>query len=442
MVHSVEGRRIVVVGAGYVGLVTAAGFARLKHHVTLVESRPDRLNALRQGHVPIHEAGLEDAIGDARTAGLLDVGETIPNRDQDWVMVCVGTPIGEGGRSDLSQVYAALEQIEPLAADGAAVVIRSTMPIGTTEHVVARTRLDRSRVFTNPEFLRQGTALNDFLHPSRIVIGTFPEADPGAVAEVVALFGPLGAETLTVSMSEAELIKNGSNAFLALKLSFTNELALLAESAEADAAVVIDGITRDPRIGTAYMRPGFGFGGSCLPKELQTVALAGTARGLEMHVTTAAASANEAHQRRFATRIATILGGVSGRRIAMLGMAFKAGTDDIRMSPAVRVADLLSLGGADVRTFDPEAAENVRRERPEYATCNHVEEALHRADAAVVATEWPEFRDIDWPAMLNTMARPLVIDGRRLLDGEKLRELGFEYHALGLGEPSSVPART
>ena len=426
-------QRILVIGAGYVGLVTAAGLSRLGHFVTVVESRPDRLDSLRAGRVPIHEAGLQDAIDEARQAGLLDVEATIPESGCDWAMVCVGTPIGDGGRSDLSQIGAALKQIEPLARSGCGVVIRSTMPIGTTELVVGRSGLDRSRVFTNPEFLRQGTALEDFLHPSRIVIGTFAEADDRLTTELAALFDPLGAETLTVSVGEAELIKNGANAFLALKLSFTNELALLSEAAGADAGVVIDGITRDPRIGTSYMRPGFGFGGSCLPKELQTVALAGTARGLEMHVTTAAAAANEAHQRRFAARIATILGGVGGRRVTMLGMAFKAGTDDIRMSPAVRVADLLALGGADLRTFDPEAAENVRRERPEFAVCGTSEEALDGADAAVIATEWPQFRSIDWAAARDRMARPVVIDGRRLLDAASMQSLGFDYYALGLG---------
>lgn len=422
--------RVLVVGAGYVGLVTAVGLAELGHRVHLVEIREDRLDLLRRGVPPIHEAGLPDALSAALDAGRLTVSAE-PAGDVDAALVCVGTPIGADGRSDLSQLRSALTALMPVLGSDVPLVVRSTLPPGSTRLAVEWSGVPTSRVFTNPEFLRQGTALADFRAPTRIVIGRFPDANPAAQERVEALFASIAAPRLVVDVAAAELIKNASNAFLALKLSFTNEIASLSEEYGADVDDVLAGIALDPRIGSQYMRPSFGFGGSCLPKELQALAAAGVARGLDMHVTTAASDANAAQQARFAARIGELTGGVAGRTIALLGLAFKAGTDDVRDSPALGVASRLIAAGARVRGHDPAAAENARRELPALEIATSVEDALRGADAIVVATEWPEYRALDWAALRTLASEPLVVDGRRLLDAAAMRALGYRYEAIG-----------
>lgn len=430
--------RIVVLGAGYVGLVTAVGLASMGHRVEVVETRPDRLAALRAGRSPIHEAGLPEALSVALTSGRLTVADR-PGLDAEVVMVCVGTPIGPNGRSDLSQLDSALRSLAPIMAGSAPLVVRSTLPPGSTQLVADWTGLPTSRIFTNPEFLRQGTALEDFLHPTRVVIGHFPDADPEAIEVVVSLFSEFAAPVLIVDVAAAELIKNGANAFLALKLSFANEMAGLAEEYGTDIDQVIAGIALDPRIGGQYLRPGLGFGGSCLPKELVALAVAGEDRDLRMHVTRAASDANAAQQRRFADRIDVGVGGVRDRTVALLGLAFKAGTDDVRDSPALGVArDLLSRG-ARVRGFDPAAAQNAARELPDLEIVETAEAALDGADVAVIATEWPAFKSIDWAAARDRLRRPLVVDGRRLLDRGAMTALGYTYLAVGTDRSSDGP---
>jgi UDPglucose 6-dehydrogenase len=431
-------RRVTVIGAGYVGLVTAVGLASLEHDVEVVETGPARLAALRAGRVPIHEAGLQEAFDTAVTAGRLRVADR-PGDDAEVVLVCVGTPIGSDGRSDLSQLHGALDSLRAQLARGVPLVIRSTLPPGSTRLAVEWTGVPTAQVLTNPEFLRQGTALADFLNPTRIVIGHFPDAPPATVELVTGLFDRLAAPVLVVDAASAELIKNGANAFLALKLSFTNELAILAEEYGADISDVLRGITLDPRIGTQYMQPGFGFGGSCLPKELTALALSGTARGLPMHVTTAASAANATSQRRFVERIEVALGGLEGRRVGLLGLAFKAGTDDVRDSPALAVAARLLDRGAAVQAHDPEAGPNALRELPALELAVSPEAALAGADVGVIGTEWPAFARLDWSAIRPTMRSPLVIDGRRLLDGALLRRLGFRYLTVGTPDGEAAP---
>ena len=425
-----ESRHLVVIGAGYVGLVTAVGLGRLGHNVHLVERRADRLDALRAGRVPIHEAGLQEAFESLVAADRLSVGDRLDGRF-DAALVCVGTPIGADGRSDLSQLRTALAELTPALSDGSPLVIRSTLPPGSTTLAVEWADLSTSRIFTNPEFLRQGTALADFESPTRIVIGRFADADPEALDLVVGLYDGVDAPRLVVDVASAELIKNGANAFLALKLSFTNEIASLAEEYGADVDDVLAGITLDPRIGSQYMRPSFGFGGSCLPKELQALAAAGAARGLSMHVTIAASDANTAQQARVADRVAEAVGGVEGRTIALLGLAFKAGTDDVRDSPALAVAARLLEEGARVCAYDPQASANALRVLPALQIAETALDALTGADAAVIGTEWPEFAAVDWSIARSRLARPIVVDGRRLLDPAELRTLGYRYEAIG-----------
>ncbi|HYH94166.1 MAG TPA: UDP-glucose/GDP-mannose dehydrogenase family protein [Candidatus Saccharimonadales bacterium] len=431
--------RIVVIGAGYVGLITAAGLALLGHRVEVVEVRPDRLAALREGRAPIHEAGLPEALTEVLGDGRLTVSD-VPSIDAELAMICVGTPIGSNGRSDLSQLGEALRSLAPIFAAGTPLLVRSTLPPGATLQVVEWTGLPTSHILTNPEFLRQGTALHDFLHPTRVVIGHFPDADPEALALVRSLYAPLDTPILMVDVAAAELIKNGANAFLALKLSFANEIAGLAEEYGTDVDDVLAGIALDPRIGNQYMRPGLGFGGSCLPKELRALAVAGEDRDLPMHVTRATSEANHAQQRRFAARVERALDGLEGRTVGLLGLAFKAGTDDVRDSPALGVARELLARGARVRAYDPAAARNALAELPELEIADTAEACLQDVDAVVVATEWPEFRGLDWVAIRDSVRQPLVIDGRRLLDPIVLRALGFRYLVVGGGDEDRVPA--
>ncbi len=431
-------RVITVVGAGYVGLVTAVGLARLGHEVRLVETGATRLASLRAGRIPIHETGLQEAFDEATAAGRLTVSDA-PQDDPGITLLCVGTPIGDDGKSDLRQLDSALDALRPRLAADDILVIRSTLPVGGTRRAVKATGLPTSRIFTNPEFLRQGTAVEDFAQPSRIVIGRFSDADPIALAAVLALYAPIEAPRLVVDVEAAEIIKNGANAMLALKLSFTNEIASLCEEAGADVDEVLAGIGADPRLGKGYMQPSFGFGGSCLPKELITLAVAGQTLGLPMHVTTAASAANLAAQDRFADRVAVLMDGVSGRTIGLLGLAFKAGTDDIRDSPAVRLADRLLSMGARVRAFDPAASSNASARLPALEIAKDAPAAVDGADAVIIATEWPEFRDLPWLEWAAAGTRPLIIDGRRLLDAERLRAAGYTVVQLGDGRSQPTP---
>jgi len=423
---------VTVVGAGYVGLVTAVGLARLGHDVHLVETGPARLKTLLAGRIPIHEAGLQEAFDAARSDDRLTVSETMPD-GSGITLICVGTPIGDDGSSDLRQLDAAMVALSGRIDPDDILVIRSTLPVGGTRPTIEAAGLSTARVFTNPEFLRQGTAVEDFAHPTRIVVGRFPDADPAALAAVLALYDEIEAPRLVVDVEAAEIIKNGANAFLALKLSFTNEIASLCEEAGADVDEVLAGIGADPRIGRTYMQPSFGFGGSCLPKELTTLAVAGQAFGLPMHVTTAASAANRAAQDRFADRVLAAIGGPRGRTIGLLGLAFKAGTDDIRDSPATRLASRLLDEGARVRAYDPAAGPNALARIPALELVDDPGAAFDGADAIVIATEWPEFRDLPWAAWVGRPARPLVIDGRRLLDAETLRGAGYVIIQLGDG---------
>jgi UDPglucose 6-dehydrogenase len=431
-------RPVTVVGAGYVGLVTAVGLARLGQHVQLVETGASRLEALRAGRIPIHEAGLQDAFDAAVGDGRLTVGPTMPD-EPGIILVCVGTPIGDDGTSDLRQLDAAMTALEARIRPDDILVIRSTLPVGGTRPTIEAAGLPTARVFTNPEFLRQGTAVEDFGHPSRVVIGRFADADPEALAAVMALYDGIEAPRLVVDVEAAEIIKNGANAFLALKLSFTNEIASLCEEAGADVDQVLAGIGADPRIGRTYMQPSFGFGGSCLPKELTTLAVAGRAFGLPMHVTTAASAANLAAQDRFAERVMAAVGGAEGRTIGLLGLAFKGGTDDIRDSPAIRLAQRLLDSGARVRAYDPAAGPNALARFPVLTLVDDPGAVFDDADAVVVATEWPEFRDLPWAAWVDRPARPLLVDGRRLVNADAVRAAGWTVVQLGDGRVQPQP---
>jgi UDPglucose 6-dehydrogenase len=426
--------RAAVVGAGYVGLATAVVLAEQGHHVVLVERDPDRLAALANGRIPFHEPGLPDAYAAQHAAGRIVPRADFPPDGLDLVVVCVGTPIDETGYSDLSYVANALEQAAPAVAAGAVCVIRSTLPVGSAARLASRSEIAPEQLFVAPEFMRQGSALEDVRRPTRMVIGTFSDHfDPEALLRVKGALAVHETPLLVMRAEEASLVKNAANVFLAMRLTFANEVAGLAEDLGVDVGPVLEGIGYDPRIGHSYMRPGYGFGGSCLPKEVRALSDAGLLRGLPMHLAGAVAEANADHQRRFTRRIAEAIGGLAGKRIALLGLAFKADTDDVRSSPALWLAARLLDEGADLRAHDPAAGDNARRILPDLVVVPTAEEALQGADAAVIATEWPVYRDLDWAALHATMRRPLIIDGKRLLPYAQLRSMGYVVERIGDG---------
>jgi UDPglucose 6-dehydrogenase len=426
--------RAAIVGAGYVGLATAVVLAEQGHHVVLVEQDQDKLAALTSGRSPFHEPGLPEAYAAQHASGRIVPRAELPASGIDLIVVCVGTPIDDSGYADLSFVARALDQAGPAVAAGAACVIRSTLPVGSAVRLAIRSGIPLERIFVAPEFLRQGSALEDIRRPSRVVIGTFSDhADPAALALAEDALGVPETPLLVMRAEEASLVKNAANVFLALRLTFANEVAGLAEDLGVDVGPVLEGIGHDPRIGHSYMRPSYGFGGSCLPKEVRTLSSAGLDRGLPMHLAGAIADANADHQRRFARRIAESVGGLAGKRIALLGLAYKADTDDVRSSPALRLAARLLEEGADLRAHDPAAGARAQRLLPDLIVVPTAEEALQGAEAAVIATEWPEYRDLDWAALKSSMHRPLIIDGRRLLLEADLRAMGYIVERVGDG---------
>jgi UDPglucose 6-dehydrogenase len=425
-----------VVGAGYVGIATAVGLAEKGLRVVLVERDSERLAVLRDGRIPFHEPGLPEAYAAQHAAGTIVPAEQIPP-DLDLVVVCVGTPSDDTGYTDVTQVARVLDEAAPAMESGAVCIIRSTLPVGAAVRLAARPGIVPERLVVAPEFLRQGTALQDIRMPSRVVIGLLGEhTDPETVRIATDALSRPGVPTVLMRAEEASLVKNASNVYLALRLTFANEVAGLAEDLGVDVGPVLEAIGLDPRIGSTYLRPSFGFGGSCLPKEVSALSSVGLDRGLPMHLAVAIGEANADQQRRFARRIATAVGGLAGKRIALLGLAFKADTDDVRSSPALRLAVRLLAEGAEVRAHDPAAAQNARRVLPNLPIVESPEEALAGADAAVIATEWPLYRGLDWAAIRPTMRRPLIIDGRRLFSPEHLRAIGYVVERLGDGLPA------
>lgn len=433
--------KITVIGAGYVGLVTGASLAATgRHEVTFVERSPARLDDLRRGRMPIEEPGLAAAYVDA--AARIAVVDSIAGAERpDLVFVAVATPIAEDGESDLSQIIGALEDLSPYGQLD--VCVRSTLPPGFSERVPALLgRADGERVSTNPEFLRQGSAMQDFARPSRIVIGQFPETSARHLALIDAVYEHIEAPRIAVGVAAAELIKNAANAFLALKLSFVNEIAALSEGYGVEVEEVLAGIALDPRIGSTYMRPGLGFGGSCLPKELQVVDVAGRRRGLAMHIARAAAQVNLEQQDRFAHRVLNELP-ASNARVGLLGLSFKADTDDMRGSPALHVARRIVHAGHAVVAFDPAVRpERAREAVPGISLAGTAEEVFDGADAVVLATEWPEFGTLDLVSLAPRMRHPLLFDGRGIVSPAAAVAAGIAYRGVGRRslDPVKAPA--
>jgi UDPglucose 6-dehydrogenase len=446
--------RLAVVGCGYVGLVTGACLAEAGHQVICTDIDEKRIAQLRAGGVPIYEHHLDKILDSARRAGKIsytsDAGEAI--RQSDAIFICVGTPPKENGDADLSAIDNVARQIATEARSSKLVIEKSTVPARTgLELRRALTAYSRNsgltfRVASNPEFLREGTAVSDFFHPDRIVVGV---EDDVSARDMMEIYRPIlertfhcpvhngacppgnAVDLLVTTISSAELIKHASNSFLALKISYANVIADLCEKIGADVEEVTHAIGLDPRIGTQFLRAGLGFGGFCFPKDLQAfIHLAGTV-GVDFDILKAAERVNKQRIERFFDKIRQALWVVKGKRVAVLGLAFKANTDDIRFSPALEVVKELVRQGAQVQATDPEAISRAKALFP--AATYHADpyDALREAEAALVCTEWDEFRQIDWERAGKLMTRRLVIDGRNLYLPSRMRELGFEYFSFG-----------
>jgi UDPglucose 6-dehydrogenase len=434
---------VTIIGAGYVGLVTGACLAKLGHRISLLESDPQRLGPLREGHIPFHEPELQPLLSSGISTNSIaatdDPREAM--RDAQLVMICVGTPLRHDGDADLSQVESACAAVAA-AGDDVAVVVRSTLPLGSTAGLADWLQRDgMSSVVTNPEFLRQGSAVADFLAPTRIVIGT----DDGAANEVSAaaeiVYRDLKAPIILTDFNSAEMIKNAANAFLATKLSFINEVADLCEAYGADVEAVVSGMGLDPRIGSSYLRPGIGFGGSCLPKELANMVRLGQRRGLAMPLMEGAARTNDERSSRIADRLEEEVGPLRGMRIGVLGLSFKPDTDDTRYSPAVALIETLLDRGANVAAHDPVVPPHrTERMMPAVVRAATPDEAIRGSELVILATEWKEYGDLDWAALAGLAARPILYDGRNALDPESVRGDGWRLLAVGHGRRQGVPA--
>jgi len=417
---------IAVFGAGYVGLVTGACFAELGHDVVVRDVEPARIEALRAGGVPIYEPGLEELLARNRDRlrFTLEVGEAIEGAE--FVYVAVGTPPTYSGDADLSAVWTVVDELPALGE--AVVVMKSTVPVGTGAKV--RQRLDARGLghvgyVSNPEFTAEGTAVQDFLHPDRIVVGAFRAADGDAVAE---LHGGIEAPVVRCDVASAEMIKLAANAALMTRISFINEIANVCEATGADVVRVAEGVGLDRRIGASFLRAGVGYGGSCFPKDSLALKQLAANSGYHFQLLNAVIEVNELQKRRVIGKLKRHLGSLNGAQVALLGLAFKPNTDDMREAPSLVLAGRLLAEGAEVTAWDPVAdADGLHGVRQ----LDSIGAAVDGADAVVLVTEWPQLAEADWPALARRMRRALLIDGRNMLDPAELEAAGFTYEGIG-----------
>jgi UDPglucose 6-dehydrogenase len=426
-------RRVAVIGAGYVGLPTAATLAHFGHTVVLAERERARLDALRSGRMPIVEVGLDDLVAEGVATGSLSfTGSAVEAvRSAEFVFLCVATPQRSDGSADLSYVESAAKEIATHLEPGTIVVNKSTVPVGSAtmvEQVIGRPDVS---VVSNPEFLREGTAVVDSLKPDRIVVGA---DDAAAAAEVAGLFGTTGAPLIVTDATTSETIKYASNAFLATKLSFVNALAGLCEEVGADARDVLLGLGYDKRIGFEFLKPGPGWGGSCLPKDTRALLHIARQAGYEFSLLAGAIASNDEQLARVVSKVEEACGGsVDGATLGVWGLTFKANTDDRRDSPSLQIAQHLVALGARVQAFDPtvDPGSDPPEDLAGLGLCPDPYEAAAGARALVVLTEWDEFRWLDFSRVLSLMAQPAIVDARNLLDPSAVRRMGFRYAGIG-----------
>ena len=420
---------IAVIGTGYVGLVTAAGFAELGSEVWCVDVDQNKIERLERGEIPIYEPGLAECL--ARHRDRLHFStELAPALEHARLLfVAVGTPPTYSGDADLSAVHAVVAGMP--RSDHHALVMKSTVPVGTgaaIRRIFAAQGKSGFAYVSCPEFLKEGSALEDFLAPDRVVVG---DNGDWAGDAVVDLYAPLDAPLVRTDIASAEMIKLAANAFLATKISFINEIANVCEETGADVLEVARGMGLDQRIGTHFLKPGIGFGGSCFPKDVSALKQLAGNSGYHFQLLTAVIEVNELQKRRVIGKLQKHLGSLVGKKITLLGLAFKANTDDMREASSLVLAARLQADGAQVRAYDPVAEHEARKLMVGVEFADSALGALTGADACILVTEWPEFRDIDWTAAADSMAGKLVIDGRNYVDAASVRDAGFVYEGIG-----------
>lgn len=425
-----------VVGVGYVGLTTGACLAALGHRVVCGDIDAERIERLRAGVIPIVEEGLAPLVAEGIASGRLTfvVGAAEVARQASIVFLCVPTPQDDDGSADLSYVQAAAAEIAPVLAAGSVVVNKSTVPVGSTHVVSAVLRRGDVAVVSNPEFLREGTAVHDFLHPDRVVVGS---ADRAAAHRVADLYQSLDTRVLVTDAASAETIKYAANGFLAMKISFVNAVAAMCEAVGADVADVVEGIGSDHRIGREFLRPGPGWGGSCFPKDSRALVHVASSHGYDFALMRGVIDVNEEQRKRMVHKVCVAAGAddLHGVTVAVLGLTFKAGTDDLRDSPALAVIGELVGIGAAVRGYDPtcvgELSPGRARDLVHVERCASAVEAARDADVVVIATEWPEFSGVDIAAVAAAMRGRALVDMRNLLDPSAVRAAGLTYDGVG-----------
>ncbi len=435
-------KKICVVGTGYVGLVTGVLFADLGNDVTCIEIDQRKLGILRSGKSPIYEPGLEELLRRNLDAGRIrftdDYDAGVPNAD--FVFITVGTPMNDDGSADLKYVEAAARSVGRALRNPSVIIDKSTVPVGTGDWVtdlIKREAGDKPfAVVSNPEFLREGSAVTDFQRPDRIVLGSL---DHEAAEKVAELHAPLQAPVHITDLRTAEMIKYASNAFLATRISFINEIASICEQLGADVKEVARGMGADKRIGPHFLDAGIGYGGSCFPKDVLALHHMAASAGCHPQLLQAVMDINRDTRMSFITKLENVLGDVRGKTIGVLGLAFKPNTDDMREAASVTIIETLTERGAQIRAYDPVAMEAAEKLLPDVLYCATPYDVAKSADALLIVTEWNEFKQLDFERLKRFMRRPIILDGRNIYDPSVIEAKGFTYRGVGLGVPR--PAR-
>jgi UDPglucose 6-dehydrogenase len=430
-------KQICVIGVGYVGIVTAACFADLGNRVIALDISQEKIDGLKRGEMPIYEPGLKELIDRNVNAGRIKFTTSYAEglKGSEFVFIAVGTPSGVDGEADLRYVAAAARSIAETMSEPLIVINKSTVPVGTGDWVADIIRRHQRTavhfaVVSCPEFLREGSAISDFMQPHRTVLGSL---DADAASKVAQLHLPLRAPIVITDLRTAEMIKYASNAFLATKISFINEIANICEALGADVKEVAAGMGYDKRIGQAFLDAGLGYGGSCFPKDVKALAYMAAEKGRHPQLLNIVMEINDDRRPMAIDHLAEMLGGLKNATVGLLGLSFKPNTDDMRDAPAITLADLLLKGGAAVRAYDPVAMDIARPLLPQVSMYNDPYSMAEGCDALVVVTEWNEFKQLDLERIHALMARPVILDGRNIYDPDTMKKTGFQYRGVGRG---------
>ena len=430
-------KNITVIGAGYVGLVTGACFADLGNRVVCVDINEQKIKDLKQGVMPIYEPGLEELVARNARAGRLSFTTSYTEglKEAEFVFIAVGTPEGVDGEADLRYVRVAARSIAEVMEHPITIVNKSTVPVGTGDWVADIIRECRNddvdfAVVSNPEFLREGSAISDFMYPDRVVLGSLNRE---AAEKVAQLYLPLRTTIMITDLRTAETIKYASNAFLATRISFINEIANICEALGADVKEVATGMGYDKRIGHTFLDAGVGYGGSCFPKDVKALAYMAEIKGRHPQLLRAVIEINTDQRRAVVRKLEQALGSLRGKTVGLLGLAFKPNTDDMREAPSAHIARMLQTAGARVRAYDPVAMKVAARVVPDVELAEDAYTLAEGCDALVVVTEWNEFKQLDQSRIREAMRQPVLIDGRNIYDPHRLREMGFIYRGMGRG---------